>query len=62
MKQNIGRNDRMVRVIIGLAIVWSGFYYESWWGTIGIVPLVTATIGHCPAYLPFRFSTMHKGD
>jgi hypothetical protein len=62
MKRNVGRTDRIVRVIIGLAIVWYGFYQESWWGAIGIVPLVTAAIGHCPAYVPFRFSTLGKGD
>ena len=62
MKYNVGKNDRIVRVIIGLAIIWAGFYQEEWWGVIGIVPLVTAAIGYCPAYVPFKFSTRHKDD
>jgi hypothetical protein len=62
MKCNIGKTDRIVRVIIGLAIIWAGFYYENWWGVVGIVPLATAIIGHCPAYVPFKFSTCRKED
>ena len=62
MKCNVGRNDRIVRVIIGLAIIWAGFYYEDWWGVIGVVFLVTAAIGYCPAYTPFKFSTCRKDD
>jgi hypothetical protein len=62
MKCNVGKNDRIVRVIIGLAIIWAGFYYEEWWGVIGVVFLVTAAIGYCPAYTPFKFSTCRKDD
>jgi hypothetical protein len=62
MKCNVGRTDRIIRVIIGLAIVWAGFYSESWWGLIGILPLATAAIGYCPLYPPFKFSTCRKDD
>jgi len=62
MKCNVGKTDRIIRVIIGLAIIWAGFYYEEWWGLIGIIPLVTAAIGYCPAYTFFRFSTCRKND
>lgn len=62
MKRNIGRTDRIVRVIIGLAIIWAGFTYENGWGVLGIIPLVTAAIGYCPAYTPFKFSTCRKDD
>ena len=62
MKPNMGKTDRIVRVILGLGIVWAGFYQESWWGIVGIVPIVTAVTGYCPAYRPFKFSTRGKGD
>ncbi|MDA8124693.1 MAG: DUF2892 domain-containing protein, partial [Deltaproteobacteria bacterium] len=62
MQCNVGRTDRMIRVIIGLGIIWAGFYHESWWGWIGIVPLATAALRHCPAYTPFKFSTCKKDD
>jgi hypothetical protein len=33
---------------------------QNWWGAIGIVPLLTATIGWCPAYAPFGINTGAK--
>jgi len=62
MIRNVGKTDRIVRVIIGLGIIWAGFTYESWWGVVGILPLVTAALGHCPAYVPFKFSTCGRDD
>jgi hypothetical protein len=62
MKCNVGRTDRIVRVIIGLGIIWAGFYYENWWGAVGIIPLATAAMRHCPLYTPFKFSTCGKDD
>jgi len=57
MKKNVGSIDRKVRIIAGLAIIATGVAMQSWWGAIGIVPLATAAIGWCPAYLPFGFSS-----
>jgi len=59
MKCNVGGIDRQVRVVVGLAIIGAGFYFQSWWGAVGVVPLFTAAIGWCPAYLPFGISS-HK--
>ena len=57
MKTNMGGVDRVIRIVLGLAIIAAGFYYKSWFGVIGLVPLVTAIVGWCPAYAPFGFST-----
>ncbi len=57
MKVNVGTIDRIFRVIIGVAIVGAGFYYQSYWGAIGLVPIFTAVFGFCPGYLPFGIST-----
>ncbi len=57
MKANIGTADRVVRVIAGLVIVGVGTYYQSWWALIGLLPLLTAAVRVCPAYLPFGVST-----
>ena len=45
MKLNIGSVDRWARVVLGLVIGAAGFYFKSWFGLIGLVPLVTAMIG-----------------
>ena len=57
MKTNMGTIDRWVRVVLGLAIGAAGLYFESWLGLIGLVPLGTALVGWCPAYVPFGIST-----
>lgn len=57
MKQNVGTVDRVVRLILGLAIIGLGIGFKSWLGLIGLVPLFTAAIGWCPLYVPFGIST-----
>ena len=57
MKSNVGSADRVARIIIGLAVLGAGYYFRSYWGLIGLVPLLTAAIGWCPAYVPFGLST-----
>jgi len=57
MKCNVGKTDRIIRVILGVGIVAGGFYFKSWWGAIGVVPIFVAAIGWCPAYVPFGISS-----
>lgn len=57
MKCNVGKNDKMFRIILGVIIILTGVYFQSWWGAVGVVPIVTGLIRWCPAYLPFGFST-----
>ncbi len=57
MKKNVGNTDKIIRIILGLVIVVLGFVYSSWWGLVGIIPLATAFMGFCPAYVPFKIST-----
>lgn len=60
MQCNIGKTDRMIRLIAGVAIIAAGFYYQSWWGAIGIVPLLTGTLRWCPPYQLLGISTDKK--
>lgn len=60
MKKNIGRNDKIARIILGILIITLGIVYNSWWGLIGVIPLATAFINFCPLYLPFGISTCKK--
>lgn len=58
MKPNIGTTDRIIRFVLGAAIIILGFIFQSWWGLIGVLPLATAFIRWCPAYVPFGLSTI----
>ena len=55
MTTNIGTVDRVLRILVGLALIaWALGYvpgvYPSVWGWIGLVPLATALVGWCPVY------------
>lgn len=60
MKCNMGKADRLIRLFLGLIILAVGYANQSYWGLIGLVPLLTAVIGWCPAYVPFKISTLKK--
>ena len=57
MQCNVGKTDRILRAIAGIAIIGAGVYFNNWWGAIGAVPLLTATLKWCPAYIPFGLNT-----
>lgn len=57
MTKNVGSVDRIIRLILGVIIIAVGIYFKSWWGIVGVVPLLTAFISWCPIYLPFGLST-----
>lgn len=51
MKKNVGSIDRILRVVIGLAlVVMAATGTITVWGYIGVIPLVTGLIGTCPLY------------
>lgn len=60
MQCNVGSTDKIIRLILGAAIIGAGVYYQNWLGAIGLVPIGTALLGWCPAYLPFGISTCKK--
>jgi len=60
MQLNIGKPERVIRVIVGLVIIGAGVYYQSWWGAIGLVPVFTGVLGWCPPYQLLGISTNKK--
>jgi hypothetical protein len=60
MTKNIGKVDKVVRLVLAVAIAVLGIVFKSWLGLIAIVPLATALVGTCPLYLPFGLSTRRK--
>lgn len=58
MTKNVGGIDRILRLVVGVALIALAVTGTvGWWGYIGVVPLLTGLIGWCPAYLPFGFKT-----
>ncbi len=62
MKKNVGSVDKIIRIILGVVIIAYGVIESSWWGLIGLVPLLTAFMGFCPLYAPFKISTDKKTE
>lgn len=48
--RNEGTIDRLLRVALGLALLFVAFTGRGAWGYIGIVPLLTGALGTCPLY------------
>jgi hypothetical protein len=60
MKANMGGIDRIVRGVAGIGLIAWALAGGPVWAWIGVVPLATAAIGWCPAYVPFGISTCGK--
>jgi hypothetical protein len=61
MTGNVGGIDRVLRILVGLGLLSLVFVGpQTPWGWIGVVPLLTALIGWCPAYTLIGWST--KGE
>lgn len=61
MSTNIGAIDRILRVALGLFLISLVFWGpETPWGFVGIVPLLTAFVGFCPAYRLLGICTLKK--
>lgn len=58
---NVGTIDRVLRIFAGLALIALALgyvpNYQSAWGWIGVIPLVTGLVGTCPVYSLFGMNT-----
>ena len=51
MRTNEGGIDRVLRVVVGLAVLSLAFLGpRTPWGYVGLVPLLTGLVGYCPMY------------
>jgi len=50
MKANVGGIDRILRIVVGLALVAWAIMGGPVWAWIGVVPLGTGLFGFCPLY------------
>ena len=50
-KRNVGLNDRVVRIVMGLALVAMVFVGPKIaWGWLGLLPVISGLVGWCPVY------------
>ena len=57
MKKNVGKIDKIIRYIVGLVVVSTGYYFSSWLGLIGLVIMLPAIFGSDPFYNLINMNT-----
>ena len=56
MTRNLGGWDRVIRVLLGIAILT--FVPRTAWAWLGVLPLATGLFGYCAFYRLFGWSTI----
>ncbi len=51
MQKNVGKTDTIIRIVLAVIIGALGVYYSTWWGLLGLIPLLTGILGLCPLYM-----------
>jgi len=62
MKANVGGIDRILRIVVGLALIGWALMGGPVWAWIGAVPLGTGLIGFCPLYPVLGMNTCPMKD
>jgi hypothetical protein len=61
MNTNVGTIDRVIRIVVGLGLLWYAIMAQptgyNWIGWIGVIPIITALVGNCPLYSILGVST-----
>ena len=61
MRRNEGNLDRLLRIVVGAAILSLVFVGpKTAWGWLGLIPLITGLIGYCPAYALLGLRTCRR--
>lgn len=58
VKLNEGGIDRILRIVVGLAVLSLAFVGpQTPWAYLGVIPLLTGIIGFCPLYALLGINT-----
>jgi len=63
LKSNVGKIDRIIRILVGVLLVGNVFYgLNSPIGWIGLILIVTGIPGICPVYSLLGLNTKSAGE
>ena len=60
MEINVGSTERLLRIIVGVVVIGLGLYFQSWWGVVGLIPLLTGLFRFCPLYKMLGLNTCKR--
>ena len=62
-KKNVGKTDRIIRIIVGILLVGNVFYaLQNPIGWVGVILIVTGIAGICPLYSLLNINTKSAGE
>ncbi|RME20294.1 MAG: DUF2892 domain-containing protein [Deltaproteobacteria bacterium] len=61
MPKNVHAIERVFRFLLGVFVLSLIFWGpKTWWGLLGLIPLLTSFVGSCPLYTVLGVSTCKK--
>ncbi len=58
MKRNVGGVDRILRIVVGAALmILAATGTVGWWGWLGVIPLATGLMSFCALYTLLGINT-----
>jgi len=60
MERNVGKNDKIIRIIVAIIAAYLGYKVNVWFYLITLVSLVTALRGYCLLYSLLGINTAKK--
>lgn len=60
MSANVGGVDRILRILVGIALIAWAVMGGPVWAWVGVVPLATGLVKFCPFYPLLGLSTCQK--
>ena len=57
MKANVGGVDKVLRIVVGVALIAWAATGGPVWAWVGVVPLLTGAMGWCPPYALLGLNT-----
>lgn len=68
MKKNMGKSDRMIRIILAIILVSIDFFNVLDWSyswvlsLFAIILVLTSLVNYCPMYKPFGIDTSENKE
>lgn len=58
LPKNVHAVERVFRFLLGAFVISLIFWGpQTWWGLLGVIPLLTSLVGSCPLYTAIGIST-----
>ena len=57
MEKNVGKNDKIIRYVVGAIAAYLGYAVNAWFYLVAVISIATAAVGFCGLYKVFGVNT-----